>query len=134
IWIPLAVVQGFTIFNFTVLLHEVLHHLVFEKRHPAAERALALAYAIPSGIAASQFTRWHLDHHAELGSSEDDPKRHYLSPKVNARWYKLLYATPALFPIYFRAARCLRSTTASISTTTRAASSISSRRWTPSSR
>ena len=24
---------------------------------------------------------------------------------MNARWYKLLYATPALFPIYFRAAR-----------------------------
>jgi fatty acid desaturase len=105
VWIPLALVQGFTVFNFTVLLHEVLHHLVFVKRHPRAERALALAYAIPSGIAASQFTRWHLDHHAELGSSEDDPKRHYLSPKINARWYKLLYATPALFPIYFRAAR-----------------------------
>ena len=105
IWVPLAVVQGFTIFNFTVLLHEVLHHLVFVRRHPAAERALALLYAIPSGISASQFTRWHLDHHAELGSEEDDPKRHYLSPKINARWYKLLYATPALFLIYFRAAR-----------------------------
>jgi fatty acid desaturase len=105
IWIPLALVQGFTIFNFTVLLHEVLHHNVFERRHPGIERALALAYAIPSGISASQFTRWHLDHHAELGSSDDDPKRHYLSPKINARWYKLLYATPALFPIYFRAAR-----------------------------
>ena len=24
---------------------------------------------------------------------------------MNARWYKLLYCTPALFPIYFRAAR-----------------------------
>ena len=105
IWIPLAIVQGFTVFNFTILLHEVLHHLVFEKRHPRAERALGLAYAIPSGISASQFTRWHLDHHAELGSTEDDPKRHHLSPKINARWYKLLYATPALFPIYFRAAR-----------------------------
>jgi fatty acid desaturase len=105
IWIPLAIVQGFTVFNFTVLLHEVLHHLVFETRHPVAERVLALAYAIPSGISASQFTRWHLDHHAELGSADDDPKRHHLSPKVNARWYKLLYATPALFPIYFRAAR-----------------------------
>lgn len=103
IWIPLAFVQGFTVFNFTVLLHEVLHHCVFEKRHAVLERALALAYAIPSGISASQFTRWHLDHHAELGS-DDDPKRHYLSPKRVARWYKLLYATPALFPIYFRAA------------------------------
>jgi fatty acid desaturase len=105
IWIPLALVQGFTVFNFTVLLHEVLHHNVFERRHPLAERLLGLAYAVPSGISASQFTRWHLDHHAELGSADDDPKRHHLSPKRNARWYKLLYATPALFPIYFRAAR-----------------------------
>ena len=105
IWIPLALVQGFTVFNFTVMLHEVVHHTVFERPHPAAERALALLYATPSGISASQFTRWHLDHHAELGSDEDDPKRHHLSPKINARWYKLLYATPALFPIYFRAAR-----------------------------
>src|SRR5829696_2440819 len=105
IWLPLVFVQGFTIFNFTVLLHEVVHHTIFEKRRPAAERFLGFLYAIPSGISASQFTRWHLDHHAELGSEEDDPKRHHLSPKVNKRWYKLLYCTPALFPIYFRAAR-----------------------------
>ena len=105
VWLPVAVIQGFTVFNFTVLLHEVVHHAVFERRRPLAERLLGLAYAIPSGISASQFTRWHLDHHAELGSDEDDPKRHHLSPKVNARWYKLLYCTPALFPIYFRAAR-----------------------------
>jgi fatty acid desaturase len=105
VWIPLALVQGFTIFNFTVLLHEVVHHLVFTQRHPWAERLLGYLYAVPSGISASQFTRWHLDHHAELGSDEDDPKRHHLSPKINARWYKLLYCSPALFPIYFRAAR-----------------------------
>src|SRR5438067_13441155 len=105
IWIPLVFVQGFTVFNFTVLLHEVVHHTVFERRRPALERALGWLYAVPSGISASQFTRWHLDHHAELGSSDDDPKRHHLSPKVNARWYKLLYCSPALFPIYFRAAR-----------------------------
>ncbi len=105
LWVPLAVVQGFTIFNFTVLLHEVVHHTVFERRHPAAERALAWLYAVPSGISASQFTRWHLDHHAELGSPIGDPKRHHLSPKINARWFKLLYCSPALFPIYFRAAR-----------------------------
>jgi fatty acid desaturase len=104
-WLPLAVVQGFTVFNFTVLLHEVVHHTVFARRRPLAERMLGQLYAVPSGISASQFTRWHLDHHAELGSEEHDPKRHHLSPKVNARWYKLLYATPALFPIYFRAAR-----------------------------
>lgn len=105
VWIPLAIVQGFTIFNFTVLLHEVVHHTIFEKRHALAERILGLLYAIPSGISASQFTRLHLDHHAELGSDTDDPKRAHLSPKRNARWYKLLYCTPALFPIYFRAAR-----------------------------
>ena len=105
VWIPLALVQGFTVFNFTVLLHEVVHHTVFERRHPLAERALAWLYAVPSGISSSQFTRWHLDHHAELGSDEDDPKRHHLSPKRNARWFKLLYCSPALFPIYFRAAR-----------------------------
>ena len=105
IWIPLAFVQGFTVFNFTVLLHEVVHHTVFDRRRPALERMLGWLYAVPSGISASQFTRWHLDHHAELGSSEDDPKRHHLSPKTNARWFKLLYCSPALFPIYFRAAR-----------------------------
>jgi fatty acid desaturase len=104
LWLPLAVVQGFTVFNFTVLLHEVLHHLVFQKPHRRLERFLGFLYAIPSGIAPSQFTKWHLDHHAELGSDTEDPKRHHLSPKRNARWYKLLYATPALFPIYFRAA------------------------------
>jgi fatty acid desaturase len=105
IWIPIALIQGFTVFNFTILLHEVVHHTIFERRHAGVERLLGFLYAIPSGISASQFTRWHLDHHAELGSDEDDPKRRHLSPKVNARWYKLLYCTPALFPIYFRAAR-----------------------------
>ena len=105
VWIPLALVQGFTVFNFTVMLHEVVHQTIFERSRPGAERVLALLYATPSGISATQFTRWHLDHHAELGSTEDDPKRAHLSPKINARWLKLLYATPALFPIYFRAAR-----------------------------
>ena len=105
VWVPLAVVQGFTVFNFTVLLHEVVHHAVFARRRPRLERMLGYAYAVPSGISAAQFTRWHLDHHAELGSSEDDPKRRHLSPKANARWLKCLYCTPALFPIYFRAAR-----------------------------
>jgi len=86
-----------------VLLHEVVHHGVFNKPYPMAERVLALLYAIPSGISATQFSRWHLDHHAELGSM-DDPKRNHLSPKKNHRWLKLLYATPCLFFIYFRAA------------------------------
>jgi fatty acid desaturase len=105
IWVPLALVQGWTILNFTALLHEVIHHAVFRRRRPRLERLLALLYAVPSGISATQFSRWHLDHHAELGSDEHDPKRHHLSPKINARWLKLLYMTPALFPMYFRAAR-----------------------------
>ena len=103
-WVPFAVLEGLTIFNFTVLLHEVVHDLVFPGQRPGMSRFLGLLYAIASGISCSQFTRWHLDHHAELGSDEGDPKRHYLSPKLNRRWYKALYFTPALFPIYFRAA------------------------------
>jgi fatty acid desaturase len=103
-WFPFAIVQGFTFFNMTTLLHEVVHRSVFASAAPAWDRALGLVYASTSGISASQFTRWHLDHHDNLGSYEDDPKRHWLSPKRNARWYKLLYCTPALMPIYFRAA------------------------------
>ena len=104
IWIPAALAAGWTAFNFTVLLHEVVHRAVFNGPRPRAERALAILYAVPSGISALQFTRWHLTHHAELGDGVADPKRHYLSPRWNRRWYKALYFTPALFPIYFRAA------------------------------
>jgi fatty acid desaturase len=104
LWLPFAIVAGFAVFDFTVLLHEVVHRAVLTQSDERAYRILGLLYAIPSGISASQFTRWHLDHHAGLGSYEDDPKRHYLTPKINARWLKFLYFTPALFPIYFRAA------------------------------
>lgn len=104
-WLPFAVVSGFAIFNFTVLLHEVVHKAVLGEPKAGTYRLLGLLYAFPSGISASQFSRWHLDHHAGLGSPLDDPKRHHLSPKINARWLKLLYFTPALFAIYFRAAR-----------------------------
>ena len=103
-WVPFALVQGFTVFNFTVMLHEVVHKTVFATGRPRASRLLALLYGLPSGIAPSQFRQWHLDHHDQLGSEVLDPKRHYLTPKINRRWYKLLYFTPALFPIYFRAA------------------------------
>jgi len=103
-WLPFALVIGWVVFDFTVLLHEVVHGLVFARPRARLSRALEIAYAIPSGISASQFARWHLDHHAELGSADRDPKRHHLSPKRNRRWVKVLYFTPALFPIYFRAA------------------------------
>jgi fatty acid desaturase len=39
-----------------------------------------------------------------LGCQEADPKRAHLTPKVIVRWVKFLYITPALFPIYFKAA------------------------------
>src|SRR6266496_1512419 len=91
--------------------HETLKEL--HRKSPARHIAVAIrqfalllaAYAVPSGLSALQFTRWHLTHHAELGDPEADPKRHYLSPKINRPWFKLLYFTPVLFPIYFRAAR-----------------------------
>ncbi len=95
---------GLFAFNGTVLLHEVLHGLVFRTRRPVWEGALAFLYALPCGISPTQFTRWHLDHHAELGDEEADPKRRHLSPRRVSRLVKLLYWTPALFPIYFRAA------------------------------
>src|SRR5262249_43518712 len=69
VWIPLAVVQGFTIFNFTVLLHEVVHETVSPRHRPWLTRLLGVMYAFPSGISHLQFTRWHLDHHDNLGSS-----------------------------------------------------------------
>ncbi|HSR54212.1 MAG TPA: fatty acid desaturase [Acidobacteriota bacterium] len=109
IWIPLSVIQGFVIFNFTVMLHEVVHDNAIRGGRSRSKafwnKALGFLYAVPSGISRTQFTRWHLDHHDSLGSEEDDPKRHHLSPKVNRRWYKLLYFTPALIFIYFRAAK-----------------------------
>lgn len=103
--IPAAIVLGVCVFDGTILLHEVVHRTVFRTDRPRAYRLLGLLYALPSGLSPTQFTRWHLDHHAELGSATADPKRAWLSPKRNSRWLKLLYATPALFPIYFRAAR-----------------------------
>jgi fatty acid desaturase len=102
-WLPCSIVAGFTLFDFTVMLHEVVHNAVFESS-PRANRVLGWLYAFPSGISRTQFTRWHLDHHTQLGDATLDPKRHHLSPKINARWLKALYPTPALFFLYFRAA------------------------------
>src|SRR2546428_11527429 len=74
IWIPFALVQGFTIFNFTILLHEAIHEMVVKNNRPWTTRALGILYAFPSGISHLQFSRWHLDHHDNLGSKTDDPK------------------------------------------------------------
>ncbi|MCI0651509.1 MAG: fatty acid desaturase [Planctomycetes bacterium] len=105
IWVPVAALQGINILGFIILLHEQVHTLIFKRKHPLLQRLLGLAYALPSAISASQFDIWHNDHHRELGSTVTDPKRAHLSPKRNARWYKLLYCTPALFVIYAIAAK-----------------------------
>src|SRR5258707_749857 len=49
IWIPFALVQGFTIFNFTILLHETIHEVVVKNNSPWTTRALGILYAFPSG-------------------------------------------------------------------------------------
>lgn len=107
IW-PIAMVwQGSTILACTVLLHEVVHDTVVpaavRHRAPWLQALLRWAYALPAALSPSQFERWHLDHHAHLGSATADPKRAYLSPRRNARWLKALYFTPALFVLYMRA-------------------------------
>jgi fatty acid desaturase len=100
LWIPLALLQGFHILGFIILLHEWVHDTIFQQPHPRWMRVLGLLYAIPASLSASQFARWHMDHHYELGSNVDDPKRAYLTPKIVTRLYKALYLTPALFLIY----------------------------------
>lgn len=105
-WVPASIALGFVVFGFTVLLHEVVHGLVTRERRGRVHRILAHLYAIPSGLSQAQFTRWHLDHHDNVGvDGGADPKRSYLSPRKCSRLVKALYFTPALFPIYFRAAR-----------------------------
>jgi fatty acid desaturase len=99
-WMPLALLQGFHVLGFIILLHEWVHDSIFRRPHPHWMRVLGVLYAFPSSLSASQFARWHMDHHYELGSSDDDPKRAHLTPKIVTRWYKALYLTPALFVIY----------------------------------
>ena len=104
IWIPASIWMGFNLFGFMILLHEAVHKCIFNKDPYNLTLWLGHVYALCSGgLAYSQFRRWHLDHHNELGSATEDPKRAYLSPAINARWYKLLYATPWLFVLYTRA-------------------------------
>lgn len=105
IWIPAAALQGINILGYIILLHDAIHHAIFKRNRAKIDRVLSILYALPSSISASQFERWHLDHHAELGSEHDDPKRAYLTPKIVTRLYKLLYMTPALFVIYSIAAK-----------------------------
>lgn len=107
IWVPAAALQGVTVLGFIILLHEQLHNVIFSKDrpHPELNKVLGHLYAWPSAISSTQFTKWHLDHHGNLGHEVDDPKRGNLSPKINKRWYKILYFTAALVGIYARAAK-----------------------------
>ena len=105
LWPIAAILQGFNLLGFLILVHEQVHKAIFAKSRPRLERILGILYATPTGISVSQFTRWHLDHHDELGHHHHDPKRAHLSPKKNSRLLKFLYMTPALFVIYARASR-----------------------------
>lgn len=104
LWAPAAMVQGFNVLGFIILLHEQVHKVIFAKSRPRLERLLGILYGMPANVSGTQFSIWHLDHHNELGHPLDDPKRAHLSPKKNSRWVKLLYCTPALFAIYIKGA------------------------------
>ena len=45
LWLPFAVVAGFAVFDFTVLLHEVVHRAVLAQSDDRAYRLLGLLYA-----------------------------------------------------------------------------------------
>lgn len=102
--LPAGILMGFVIFSFTILLHEAVHNCIFTKDPNGWTERLGVFYGAITGVSGAQFTQWHMDHHFELGTEDKDPKRANLTPKRNARWYKLLYMTPALLPIYFRGA------------------------------
>jgi fatty acid desaturase len=104
LWLPLTLLAGFNFFGFTVLLHEVVHKSIFASERPRHMRLIGLLYGALGGLSPTQFSRWHMDHHDQLGHGQADPKRFYLSPRRNSRLLKLLYATPFLFFLYFRAA------------------------------
>ena len=53
LWLPFAFIAGFAVFDFTVLLHEVVHRAVLPESSDRAYRILGLLYAVPSGISSS---------------------------------------------------------------------------------
>ncbi|HSN88843.1 MAG TPA: hypothetical protein VL025_18910, partial [Thermoanaerobaculia bacterium] len=42
LWVPAAIVQGFNILGFIILLHEQVHKVIFERSRPRLERLLGL--------------------------------------------------------------------------------------------
>ena len=69
------------VFNFTVLLHEVVHQTVFAGAAPAADRLLGLLYAVPSGLSPRSSRAGTSTTTPSWAPTEHDPKRHHLSPK-----------------------------------------------------
>src|SRR5438128_7948625 len=60
LWLPFAFIAGFAVFDFTVLLHEVVHRAVLSANSARVYRFLGLLYAMPSGVSTSLSVRWHL--------------------------------------------------------------------------
>src|SRR5437868_4050056 len=47
LWLPCAIIAGFAVFDFTVLLHEVVHRAVLTQASERAYRVFGLMYAMP---------------------------------------------------------------------------------------
>ena len=101
LWIPTAAIQGNCHLQFIILYHDIVHGACMKYER----YILPILYGLLTPFSPTQYQRWHLDHHRYIGDIKLDPKRSHLSPKINARWYKLLYFSPALIAIYGKAAK-----------------------------
>ena len=86
LWAPAAILQGFNLLGTIILVHEQVHEAIFRRSRPRLNRLLGLAYAMPSGISATQFRTWHLDHHQELGSSDDASRASRRNDSQSTPW------------------------------------------------
>jgi len=104
VWIPLAIVQGFTIFNFTILLHEVVHHTIFEKRRQTARAAVDGGKVSGTALDAACDKLYAL---IEAAAPDNEP----VDPYAVARGeMPLSESTPALLELYKRGRlRCFSS-------------------------
>ena len=103
LWITSAAIQGNCHLQFIILYHDIVHGACIKWER----QFLPILYGLLTPFSPTQYQRWHLDHHRYYIGNEKqrDPKRSHLSPKINTRWYKLLYFSPLLAAIYGKAAK-----------------------------